>query len=97
MDFFKIAEAGETISNEEIARVLEQALADWEVRKGAVRNALIIPPVLIFAYEATEAYWFILLTVTAGEVLSCAAVGYPLMFLLRRYKLFSFELPKKKR
>ena len=44
MDFFKIAEAGETISNEEIARVLEQALADWEVRKGAVRNALIIPP-----------------------------------------------------
>lgn len=62
-----------------------------------IANALIIPPVLIFAYAATEAYWFILLTVTAGEVLSCAAVGYPLMFLLRRYKLFSFELAKKKR
>lgn len=62
-----------------------------------IANALIIPPVLIFAYGATEAYWFILLTVTAGEALSCAAVGYPLMFLLKRYKLFSFELPKKNR
>lgn len=60
-------------------------------------NALIIPPVLIFAYGATEAYWFILLTVTAGEVLACAAVGYPLMFMMRRYRLFSFPLPKKKK
>ena len=60
-------------------------------------NARIIPPVLIFAYGATEAYWFILLTVTAGEVLACAAVGYPLMFMMRRYRLFSFPLPKKKK
>ena len=44
MDFFKIAEEGETISNGEIALVLERALADWESRKGAVKNALIIPP-----------------------------------------------------
>ena len=44
MDIFKTAEEGSTISNEEIAEHLERALADWEVRKGAVRNALIIPP-----------------------------------------------------
>ena len=44
MDFFKIAEEGETISDGEIALVLERALADWESRKGAVKNALIIPP-----------------------------------------------------
>ena len=44
MDFFKIAENEDGISNEEIAGILERALADWEARKGAVRNALIIPP-----------------------------------------------------
>ena len=44
MDIFKIAEKGKTISNEEIAKLVEQALAGWEARKGAVCNALIIPP-----------------------------------------------------
>ncbi|MGN0832810.1 MAG: lactate racemase domain-containing protein [Kiritimatiellia bacterium] len=44
MDFFKVAADGETISNEEIAQVLAQALVDWEARRGAVRKALIIPP-----------------------------------------------------
>ena len=44
MDIFKIAEEGNVISDEEIAKLLEQALADWESRKGAVRNALVIPP-----------------------------------------------------
>ena len=44
-----------------------------------------------------EGLLFILLTLTAGEMLACAAVGYPLMFMMRRYKLFSFPLPKKKK
>ena len=44
MDIFKIAEKGKTISNEEIAKLVEQALAGWEAHKGVVRNALIIPP-----------------------------------------------------
>ena len=44
MDIFKVAEEGRTISNDEIAKLLGEALADWETRKGAVRNALIIPP-----------------------------------------------------
>ena len=44
MDIFKTAETESGLSNDEIARLLEQALADWESRRGAVRNALIIPP-----------------------------------------------------
>ena len=44
MDIFKTAETENGLSNDEIAKLLEQALADWESRRGAVRNALIIPP-----------------------------------------------------
>jgi len=44
MDIFKIAANDEGLANDEIAGLLEQALADWEQRKGAVRNVLIIPP-----------------------------------------------------
>ena len=44
MDIFKIAEEGSVISDEEIAKLLEQALRDWESRRGVVRNALVIPP-----------------------------------------------------
>ena len=44
MDIFKIADQEGGLSNDEIAKLLGEALADWEARKGAVRNALIIPP-----------------------------------------------------
>ena len=44
MDIFKITEQEGGLSNDEIAKLLGEALADWEVRKGAVRNARIIPP-----------------------------------------------------
>ena len=43
MDIFKIAEEGSVISDEEIAKLLELALMDWESRRGAVRNALVLP------------------------------------------------------
>ena len=44
MDIFKVADAEGGLSNDEIEKLLGEALADWEARKGAVRNALIIPP-----------------------------------------------------
>ena len=44
MDIFKIADSEAGLSNDEIARLFSEALADWEARKGAVKNALIIPP-----------------------------------------------------
>ena len=44
MDIFKTAETESGLSNDEIAALLEKALADWESRKGAVKKALVIPP-----------------------------------------------------
>ena len=44
MDLFKVAETAEGLSNDEIAALLEKALRDWESSRGAVRNALVIPP-----------------------------------------------------
>ena len=47
-------------------------------------NVLIVPPVLIFAYGALDAYWFIALTVGIGE-LACACIGGTMLyFILKR-------------
>ena len=43
-DRFLVADDGKTLSNDDIARSLELALADWESERGSVKNALIIPP-----------------------------------------------------
>ena len=51
-----------------------------------VANAVIIPPVLIFAYGVTDGYWFILLTVTIGEILSAGVLGYLLLLGLKKSK-----------
>ena len=37
-------------------------------------NVLIVPPVLIYAYQVPDAWWFIALTVFIGEAV-CAGVG----------------------
>ena len=42
-------------------------------------NALIVPPVLIFAYDATDAYFFILATVSLGEIV-CAGIGGSILY-----------------
>ena len=38
-------------------------------------NAVIIPPILKFAYRFDGAYWFFVVTVTAGEVIACGIFG----------------------
>ena len=47
-------------------------------------NAVIIPPVLIFAYGVEDAYFFLLATVTAGEVLSAYVLGLVLLYSLEK-------------
>lgn len=47
-------------------------------------NAAIIPPVLIYVYGVFDAYHFILLTVTLGEVLSVYVLGLPLLYTLEK-------------
>lgn len=61
-------------------------------------NAAIVPPVLIFVYGLEDAWWFLVLTVGAGEILSAYVLGLVLWFSLRPVapRLFP-SLPKKAR
>lgn len=56
-----------------------------------VANTLLVPPVLVWVYGVEDAYWFVTLTVCAGEVLSCGVVGMILyrVLLPHRKRLFS--------
>lgn len=50
-----------------------------------VANALIIPPVLKYAYGIIP-MWFSTVTVTIGEIISCGLFGIILLFALKKYK-----------
>lgn len=55
-------------------------------------NAILIPPVLLFAY-GIKPYWFSLLTVTVGEIISCGVLGMILLFSLQKHagRIFSTQ------
>ncbi len=55
-------------------------------------NAIIIPPVLLFAYNI-EPLWASFITVTIGEVLSCGVLGMALLFTLQKYAKTLFGSP----
>ena len=47
-------------------------------------NAIIVPIVLIKVYEVPDAWWFLVLTVGAGEIISCGLLGLLVLRLSRR-------------
>jgi len=51
-------------------------------------NALIIPLVLQYAYGVPDAFWYLILTVGAGEVISAGILGGLLLYILQKRKLF---------
>ncbi len=53
-----------------------------------IANTLIVPPVLILVYGVQDAYWFILLTVCIGEVISCGIIGTALRKSLEKSRIF---------
>ena len=53
-----------------------------------IANALIVPFVIIYAYGATDAYGFILATVTLGELTCAYALGLMLYHSLKNRKIF---------
>ncbi|MCM1126436.1 MAG: QueT transporter family protein [Lachnospiraceae bacterium] len=56
-------------------------------------NAVIIPPVLLFAY-GIRPLWFSYITVTIGEIISCGVLGMLLLFALEKsMKRFFAEQP----
>ena len=51
-------------------------------------NALIVPVVLQKVYGVTETYWYLLITVGIGEILSCGVLGILLYAAVRRTGIF---------
>ena len=51
-------------------------------------NALIVPKVLQVVYGAEGTYWYFLLSVGIGEILSCGVLGIILYRVLRKTKIF---------
>ena len=54
-------------------------------------NAVIVPFVLQYAYHVPDAWWFLCLTVTVGEVIAAGVGGVLMSFLLERYKSVLFR------
>ncbi len=48
-------------------------------------NAIIVPIVLIFGYGVPDVWWYLVLTVGAGEVISCGILGMVLLFALKKH------------
>ncbi len=50
-------------------------------------NAIIVPFVLTspYGYGLTDAWWYLVLTVGAGEIISCGILGMILLFSLQKY------------
>lgn len=56
-----------------------------------IANTLIVPWVLQTAYGVEDAYWYLMLTVGAGEVISCYVLGMILLFALDKHKKTIFR------
>lgn len=56
-----------------------------------IANILIVPWVLQTAYQVQDAYWYLMLTVGAGEVISCYILGMPLLLALNKHKKTIFR------
>ena len=52
-----------------------------------VANAVIVPWVLTspYGYGLTDAWWYLVVTVSAGELISCGILGMILYFALKKY------------
>ena len=57
-------------------------------------NAVIVPFVLMYVYGVQDAYWFLVLTVGIGEIISCGVLGLVLLKALKpqRNRLFGPDI-----
>lgn len=47
-------------------------------------NAFIVPFVLIYGYGVPDVWWYLILTVGAGELISCGVLGMTLLLALQK-------------
>jgi uncharacterized membrane protein len=50
-----------------------------------ISNTVIIPFILAYAYNFEGSVWYFMITVGAGEIISCGILGYALMLALKRF------------
>ncbi|MBR5896875.1 MAG: QueT transporter family protein [Lachnospiraceae bacterium] len=54
-------------------------------------NMIIIPFVLMKVYAVPDAYWFLVVTVGVGEIISCGILGMLLLFAISPYEEVLFR------
>ena len=57
-----------------------------------IANAFIVPYVLKYAYGIGDAYWYLVLTVGAGEIISICVIGMILKAALWKQRRFIFRI-----
>ena len=99
MDFFRVAEGAAGLSDDEIAVILAEALADWEARRGAVRRVLVIPPDFTRFHSnagfITQVFWR-LLTAKGAAVDVMPALGTHVPVSESQWKTMFGEIPYSK-
>lgn len=56
-----------------------------------IANTLVVPLVLMYVYEVPGTIFYLMLTVGAGEVISCGILGMILLFALNKYRHVIFR------
>lgn len=56
-----------------------------------VANIIVVPLILLYVYELPGTLPYFMLTVGAGEILSCGVVGMPLLFALQKNRELLFK------
>jgi len=51
-----------------------------------ITNAIVVPLVLTFAMHAAQSFWLLVLTVAAGEIISCGVIGQLLYSALNKHR-----------
>ena len=67
-------------------RVLPEKLIWLATLPTVLSNAIIIPFVLIYAYGVPDAYYYIMLTVALGEIISATVLGMALYYSLKKIR-----------
>lgn len=76
---------------------IRKKLPDWcAAIPPIIANTLIVPFVLSYAYEVPDSIPFLMLTVGAGEVISCGILGILLVKLLKPHRNVIFGEQSKK-
>ena len=70
-----------------VLRVLPEKLKWLATLPPVISNAVIVPFILIHAYGVPDGYFYLLLTVSVGELVCATGLGTALYYTLKKYKI----------